>query len=432
MNALILSILTDSIFLVSTIASTLMCLAASLIGVVIFLRKQSLIGEAISHAAYPGIGLAVLVQAAFFSDDLAIFPIIVMIGAAFSSYIGIRGIRFLEERLNVSSDTALCFILSTFLGLGVLFASRLQFSYPMLFQRVNMYLYGQAATLMTWHIIVYGILTLGVVVALALLYHPLKMVIFDRMFAKVIGMRTRWLDSIIVVLLLLSILIGMRSVGVILMAGMLIAPAATARQYASSFSVMLFIAAIVGMGSALIGSSLSIIIPIFLKEFYPDWKVVVPTGPLILIVAVLACFMSLIFAPRNGWIPRGVRRVRFQLGCIQENLLKGMYKDKEAFLRRESLYMWGLWFKGFVKRSSSGWVLTEMGLAKAERIVRLHRLWEAYLFSELGYQADRVHKNAEEMEHILTEEMEEELSKMLKDPKYDPHDQLIPGGSYDK
>lgn len=429
----LLLIVTDSIFLVSMLASTLMCLAASLVGVLIFLRKQSLLGEAISHAAYPGIGLAVLVQAAFFSDHLIAFPIVVMIGAGLSSYIGLRGVGFLKERLKVSSDTALCFILSTFLGLGVLFASRLQFSHPMLFQKVNMYLYGQAATLMMSHVWIYGVLTAGVIAGLIILYHPLKMVIFDRMFATVAAVKIRVLDAVIVALLLLSVLIGMRSVGVVLMAGMLIAPAATARQYVSSFSTMLVVAGFVGTISALIGCSLSIAIPIFLKEMHPDWRVVLPSGPLILIVAASICVLSLLFAPRNGWVPRGVRRVAFQLQCAQENILKGLYKESSSLdSRYSSFVLWSLWNRGLVKKSKGQWLLTEAGLVKAKRIIRLHRLWEAYLFSELGYQADRVHKNAEEMEHILTEEMEDELSKMLKHPKYDPHDQLIPGGPHDK
>ena len=60
------------------------------------------------------------------------------------------------------------------------------------------------------------------------------------------------------------------------------------------------------------------------------------------------------------------------------------------------------------------------------RIVRLHRLWELYLVNYLGMGAQKVHANAEEMEHILTPAMEQELTQLLKDPKVDPHQQPIP------
>ena len=83
----------------------------------------------------------------------------------------------------------------------------------------------------------------------------------------------------------------------------------------------------------------------------------------------------------------------------------------------------------------SGWIkqeknhfycLTEDGQHRAAHIVRLHRLWEVYLANYLGMGAERVHRNAEEMEHILTPELEHELTLLLKDPKQDPHQQPIP------
>ena len=64
-------------------------------------------------------------------------------------------------------------------------------------------------------------------------------------------------------------------------------------------------------------------------------------------------------------------------------------------------------------------------MQKAARIIRLHRLWEVYLVY-LGQNRDKVHRNAEEMEHIITPELEKELTDLLKDPKQDPHHQPIP------
>ena len=81
------------------------------------------------------------------------------------------------------------------------------------------------------------------------------------------------------------------------------------------------------------------------------------------------------------------------------------------------------------KKLLVGYDLTEIGRKRAKRIIRLHRLWEAYLFTCLDIQAENVHKSAEEMEHIITPELEEELVKLLGDPKKDPHNQDIPESS---
>ncbi len=84
----------------------------------------------------------------------------------------------------------------------------------------------------------------------------------------------------------------------------------------------------------------------------------------------------------------------------------------------------------------SGWIawnrdehifkLTGDGVYRAANIVRLHRLWEVYLAHYLGVGGEKVHRNAEEMEHILTPELEKELTLLLQDPKEDPHQQPIP------
>ena len=70
--------------------------------------------------------------------------------------------------------------------------------------------------------------------------------------------------------------------------------------------------------------------------------------------------------------------------------------------------------------------LTADGRGRAANIVRLHRLWEVYLANYLEVGGERVHRNAEEMEHILTPELEKELIRLLNDPKQDPHQQPIP------
>ena len=86
--------------------------------------------------------------------------------------------------------------------------------------------------------------------------------------------------------------------------------------------------------------------------------------------------------------------------------------------------MWRMKMKGWV----SSHRLTKEGKRRAEKLIRLHRLWEVYLV-HMGQHSKRVHRSAEEMEHILTPEIEKELLILLDDPKKDPHEQPIPGAS---
>jgi len=101
---------------------------------------------------------------------------------------------------------------------------------------------------------------------------------------------------------------------------------------------------------------------------------------------------------------------------------------KEAnhlYLPALKVLLWQMRRHGWITKGFTGIVLTTDGERRAGRIVRLHRLWEVYL-ADLGWPGEQVHRTAEEMEHILTPELEERLSILLCDPKVDPHAQPIP------
>ena len=162
-----------------------------------------------------------------------------------------------------------------------------------------------------------------------------------------------------------------------------------------------------------------------------------PTGPMIVLAGTLFALLSLAFAPKRGLVSRIARVFAFRFRCLQENILKSLWK-KETLpasglqelhqVSRFSLRaaVWRLQREGWIRLSQGKFSLTQDGRLKAAAIVRLHRLWELYLTEELGFHAEKVHKTAEEMEHILTPEIERKLTRLLDDPKRDPHHQPIP------
>lgn len=221
------------------------------------------------------------------------------------------------------------------------------------------------------------------------------------------------------------------------MSGMLIAPAVTARQFTHRLSTLFLLSGFFGMTSALLGNYLSLQIPFWLKEE----KFSLPTGPMILLSASFICFLALLFAPKNGMFSRFVRVARFRAECRRENLLKSFwkaghyvelsFKEVSRWQKLPSPVLWLLlmqmrWQGWLEKRNENRYSLTVFGWNRAERIVRLHRLWEVYLVTYLGQGAEKVHRNAEEMEHIITPDLERELTDLLLDPHKDPHHQPIP------
>lgn len=418
---------TDPVLRAPTIGCMLMCLSAALVGVFAFLKKQSLLGEALSHAAFPGVMLGVIGAGFFAAQEIAY---LVILGAIVSALIGVYAIHYLQSRYRLHADAALCFVLSVFFGIGVTLASRLQFSHTNLYQRSLIYLYGQAATMTDRHIYLYGALSLLVLFLIFIFYKELKIICFDREYASSLGVPVKGVEALFFTLIVIAIIVGIRSVGVVLMSAMLIAPAVAARQFTNHLSVLFVLAGLFGLLSGYLGNYLSVEMSRF--------NLVLPTGPMIVMVASVICFIALLIAPKRGLIIRFFRIVRFRDSCLAENILKSFWRHGEGMTKKQiaslhtisepylSLLLYRLTYSGWLKKEKGAYTLTKEGNLRAAKIVRLHRLWEVYLVNYLGVGSERVHHNAEEMEHIITPEVEKELTKLLHNPTVDPHKQPIP------
>lgn len=402
--------LTDPILRAPTWASIFLCASSALMGAILFFQRKLLFSESISHAAYPGAVIGILFLAVLGPEYESFSFLAVLLGALGSSWLGARMLKSLEKK--VSSDSSLCFTLAIFFGFGVLLVSLLQEMFPMWISQVQALLYGQAATLTDIHILIYGILALGSILLIGTQFHSLQALLFDRTFAKSIGIKVKLVERLLFWLLLLSVVAGIRSVGVILISAMLIGPSIAARQWSNRLQTVFILSAVIGAISGLLGNIISV-------------QLAIPTGPAIVLVSSAFAVLSLLFAPKRGALFRVGRQVAFRLRCMEENVLKSMWKTNR--LHCSSKYvLFRLRRHGWIEKEGSGYCLTEDGKSKAAAVVRLHRLWELYLTEKLGLKAEKVHANAEEMEHILTPEIEERLTKLLANPAKDPHEQPIP------
>lgn len=408
--------------------SILMCISASITGVLALVRKKLLVGETLSHATYPGIVLGGFLSLFLLPIFPQAIPFVTLLSAFFGAWGGISLLHYLEKRVGLSPDSAQCFTLSFFLGMGVFLAAFLQFESPAMYRQVQAYLYGQVVTLSDEHIYLYSILTLAIAALVVIRFREIELVSFDSVFAKCIGVKIAVVEKLVLFLLALSIVVGIRSVGVVLIAGMLIAPAVVARKLTDSFSKMFVIASCVGALSAFVGHVVSLGLEL-------------PPGPIILLVAVLCSLMAILFAPKNGLLSRLRRSVTFSLQCMSENVLKSVWKESRGeavfvsdvfikhtvpFLLQKPL-LWKLKYEGWISYCGKHCLeLTADGKRKAKRIIRLHRLWEVYLVQYMSASEKRVHQSAERMEHILVPELEKELLDLVGDATHDPHDSPIP------
>ncbi|OGN64973.1 MAG: hypothetical protein A3E80_00530 [Chlamydiae bacterium RIFCSPHIGHO2_12_FULL_49_9] len=408
----------------------LMCLASSLIGVPIFLKKRSLLSESLSHAAYPGVIIGVSLFALLFPSGEEWVSIAVLIGAFISSLLGLKAIEWLEQKGKARSDAALSFVLSVFFGLGIVAASAMQSTLPVWHKQTQMLLFGQAATMSDLHIAIYGAMALLVSAFLFLTFRPLQASLFDRNYSISANLPVALLEKILFWLLLISLIVGIRSVGVVLMSGMVIAPVVAARQFSEKLQTVFILSGFFGALSGLLGNYISVIGSISLS-------LTLPTGPMIVLAASSIAVLSLLFAPKRGLVFRMLRVYAFRLRCLEENLLKAIWKKETAAfsdLKKDHQVSSMALKYALYRMKKEGWLidqnksfsLTDDGLQKGASLVRLHRLWELYLAEKLGVQGEHIHNTAEEMEHILTPEIEARLTDLLSDPTTDPHSQPIP------
>ena len=255
------------------------------------LRKQSLLGDAISHAALPGIAIAFLITGTKETNVL-------LIGALISGLIGAFWIRGITKRTHLKSDTALGLILSIFFGFGMLLLTYIQKQPNANQSGLDKFLFGQAATLLARDVWFMASVTLVCLLVLLLFWKEFKIMLFDIDYAKTLGFNVKTIDILITSFIVLAIVLGLQTVGVVLMSAMLLAPAAAARQWTNSLGIMVVLAAIFGATSGVVGTAIS------------ASQNSLSTGPVIVLVAATFVIFSFIFSPSRGLLFRQIRFIK--------------------------------------------------------------------------------------------------------------------------
>ena len=347
-----------------TLGTAVLGAICGMLGSFAVLRKQSLLGDAISHAALPGIAIAFLITGAKDSNML-------LLGALVSGLIGTFWIRGIITKTYLKTDTALGLILSLFFGFGMLLLTFIQ-KMPNANQAgLDKYLFGQAATLVLSDVKLMIIVSGLSLITVMLFWKEFKILLFDADYTKTLGFNTRIIDVLITFFIVLSIVIGLQTVGVVLMSAMLLAPAAAARQWTNKLSVMLLLAACFGAFSGVFGTAIS------------ASQNNLSTGPVIVLVAAVFVLVSFVFSPGRGLLFRELRFRKNRRDLKLKKTLQLMYgiaRTHEDFTHPHAIKILND-FQGFTKGTlkkmeekqwitvnQQQWALTNKGFEEAKNL----------------------------------------------------------------
>lgn len=294
-----------------TLGTAILGAVTGMLGSFAVLRKQSLLGDAISHAALPGIAIAFLITGAKDSNTL-------LLGALISGLIGTFWIRGIVKKTHLKSDTALGLILSLFFGFGMLLLTFIQKQPNANQAGLDKYLFGQAATLVESDVWLMAIVTGLCLFVLLLFWKEFKILLFDADYTKTLGFNTKVIDILITSFIVLAIVLGLQTVGVVLMSAMLLAPAAAARQWTNSLSKMVLLAAIFGAFSGVFGTAIS------------ASQTNLSTGPVIVLVAAVFVVISFVFSPSRGLLFKQIRFIKNRRDLELHKTLAFMYHIAET------------------------------------------------------------------------------------------------------
>lgn len=253
-------------FVRALIASALVGVACAIVGSFVVLKGMSFIGDAVSHAAFPGIVIAYLIGA----------PII--FGGAIAAIGTALGIGAIARRSGLRSDAIIGVLFAGMFALGVAIFS----SIPNYVGDLFHFLFGDVLGISVGDLQALMLLVFGLLLVLRLLWKELLFSTFDPLGAGAAGLPVRRLDDLLLILIAVTIVISLQAVGIVLVVAMITTPAATAQLLVKRFTAMIQVAALIGVSAAVVG-------------LYVSYSLDIASGAAIVILETLLFLLALAF-----------------------------------------------------------------------------------------------------------------------------------------
>jgi manganese/zinc/iron transport system permease protein len=432
------------------VTAALAAMSCAVPGVFLLVRRQSMLGDALSHTALPGIAAAFLVT--IWMRDMGWISSEAYVawrhGAAVAgaALIGVGSAVLVEtvQKLGrVEANAALGVVFTSLFAVGLLlvrlFADKVDLD-------PDCVLYGTIETAVMDRTDIFGlppaVLVNGSALLLNLLlvvlfFKELRLAAFDPALATSMGINAQVIHYLLTSVTAVTLVAAFESVGSILVIAMLVAPAATAHLLVDRLGWLLVIALVAAAVSACLGHVLAITLPTMLfRRLGFDGIITASTAGMMAVASGLVFTGVAMLGPRYGVVSRAWHRLLLSLQVAAEDLLGALYRSEERgpaapavvpgrSLRQQFARRWLLW-KRELAITPQGLALTDSGRRHAERLVRAHRLWESYMAKHLSLPEDHLHAAAERVEHYLDVNMRAAIDAELAAPDQDPHGRVIP------
>ncbi len=294
-----LELLTDHTFRTVFLGTAGIGAVSGAVGCFAYLRRQSLIGDVVAHSSLLGIVMFFLISYLITGEGNKSLLVLIP-GALVAGTAALLLTRWIIQETRLKPDSGLGVMLAIFFGSGILLLRWVQRATPSIPGKRGLenYLFGMAAAMTESDLWMIAILGTSTILLMLLVWKEFKVFTFDPVFAQSLGLSPAWLDTLLLMMMVIGIVIGIQSVGVVLMIALLVTPASSARQWTGSLGAMVGLAAMFGAVSGGVGSLVSF-----------NWPNM-PTGPVIVLVATIVFLFSLVFAPQRGLVYRYAKRKR--------------------------------------------------------------------------------------------------------------------------
>lgn len=376
--------------LIVLVGTSLLGACSGLVGSFAVLRRRALLGDALAHAAFPGVCLAFLVMGYRHLPAM-------LAGAFLTGIIGLLAIAGLCRGTRIKEDAAIGIVLSVFYGVGIMLSHFIQNQKTGGSRAgLNSYILGQTSGMLFSDVLLIGAAALFCLLLIVLMLKEFKVVVFDSQFAESQGWPAFFIDFALMAMIAVTVVIGLPAVGVILVAALLIMPAASARFWTDRLGVMLTIAVVIGAAMGVCGTWIS---------FRFRWA----TGPSIVLAGTFIFTCSMLFSPRRGLLRQMVVESKIRRQLTEQKLLRRTFRllQQNGFV--EPIVCWSELLelrllpanrlKTFLSRFERGGLLvtekktgaaadlqfrfTEFGWKQMVNAVRVDRLQERFL-TEMG------------------------------------------------
>ncbi|MBZ0282977.1 MAG: metal ABC transporter permease [Anaerolineae bacterium] len=365
-------IFTDYTIRTVALGAAVIGLVSGVLSAYAVLRKQSLMGDVMSHAALPGVVIAFIligVKA----------PLPLMIGAAVAGWLGTLLMMTITTQTRIKEDSAMGIVLAVFFGLGVALLSWVQRQGNANQSGLDKFIFGRAAALVQDEVVLMAVLGLVVLALVMLFWKEFKLLVFDREYAATIGYNVRLLDIVLTTLIVVAVVIGLETVGVVLMSAMIVAPGVAARQWTDRLGVMVVVSGVFGALAGVSGALIS------------SLERGLPTGPVIVLAISVLTLGSLLFAPNRGVIWERIRARRNRRQLRATAVLETLYDMavhhgdplhphalgtiRAALPESNVTYVLRkLANEGLVREVSGAWALTPAGVEQVQAMLRNARV----------------------------------------------------------